>query len=135
VDGREVPDGTCSQCYYVFLSKGSRVDAGVKLRKERAIAARTRMLNRLVMVLTLVLPGAGHILCGAAVRGAIFLSLATIGAGCLAFALGVLPGAEVVSPWGELPSLIICGLFLLVVWGWSLRSSFAAAADAVDGRK
>jgi tetratricopeptide (TPR) repeat protein len=135
IDGPNVPEDTCSQCYHAFVSTRSRIDAGVKLRKERAITRRARRVSRFVLALSLVFPGAGHIYCGAAVRGALFVGLWTLGLGALSLALEIWPMPRLAGPWGQTPGLVLVGIYLVVVWALSLRSSFEAAADAVSTRR
>jgi hypothetical protein len=107
----------------------------VKLRKERAISRRARRVSRLVLALSLVFPGAGHVYCGAAVRGALFVGLWSAGLVTLALALDFWPMPRLAGPWGQTPGLVVVGVYLVVIWALSLRSSFEAAADAVSTRR
>src|SRR5204863_324941 len=61
VDGKDVPEDTCSQCFHAFVSTRSRIDAGVKLRKEREIIRRRTRAGRVNLGLGVVFPGAGHV--------------------------------------------------------------------------
>ena len=76
VDGPDVPHDTCAACFHAFLSTKSRVDAGVKLRKENTIRRRNRRRARTVVTLS-VWPGIGHLYAGAVARGLAFAVLAT----------------------------------------------------------
>lgn len=130
VDGKDVPADTCSQCFHAFVSTRSRIDAGVKLRKEREIMTRRTRLGRAILLLGLVFPGAGHILAGATVRGLVFAMLHTMGVGALLFASGTIPMPQLAGPWSPTAPLVACAVVVALVWLLSLRSAWVLSDDA-----
>lgn len=133
VDGKDVPADTCSQCFHAFVSTRSRIDAGVKLRKEREIITRRTRLGRAILVLALLFPGAGHLFAGATVRGALFALFHTFGLGALLFASGLVPMPQLAGPWSPTVPLVVCGVIVGVVWLLSLRSAWILS-DEASGR-
>lgn len=130
VDSKDVPADTCSQCFHAFVSTKSRIDAGVKLRKEREIIQRRTRLGRAILLLGVLCPGAGHIFGGAPVRGALFASLHTLGLGALLFASGIVPMPRLAGPWSHTPPMIAAGVLVGVVWLLAMRSALSVADDA-----
>jgi hypothetical protein len=129
VDGPEVPEDTCAQCFHAFLSTRSRVDGGVKLRKERQINARSQRIGRSIVILGLLWPGTGHLFGGAILRGVVFTALHGSLLAGLVLALGWLPMPRLEGPWGNtLPAAVVGGL-LAVVWLLAARSGWVLADD------
>ena len=129
VDGPDVPEGSCAACYHAFLSTKSRVDAGVRIRKENAIRRRGRRRALTVLVLSLA-PGAGHLYAGAVGRGMLLLLVATVSASTALWMSGLVPGPWLPtgSPWMWMaPSLV-----LLVV---ALLLGFRSARDVADDER
>jgi hypothetical protein len=130
VDGKDVPSDTCSQCFHAFVSTRSRIDAGVKLRKEREIMTRRTRLGRAILVLGVLFPGAGHLFAGATVRGLLFALFHTLGLGALLFASKVVPMPQMSGPWSSTVPLVVCGVVVVVVWLVSLRSAWILSEEA-----
>ena len=132
VDGPDVPHGTCAACFHVFLSSKSRVDATVKLRKERAIFLRSRRRARLVLLLSL-LPGAGHLFVGAAARGIVLALLFAVCAAGVVVGLDLVPGPRPTSAWSSAlltaPFVVVAVIVFLV----GLRSALLIADDERAG--
>ncbi len=133
VDGPDVPEGTCAACFHVFLSTKSRVDATVKLRKERAIFLRGRRRARLVTGLS-VFPGAGHLFAGAAGRGAALATgFAVVGVAAVAVVDAVVPGVRPLSPWSDLAIGAPLALVAVVIFVMGLRSALVVADEERAG--
>ncbi len=130
VDGKDVPEDTCGQCFHAFVSTRSRIDAGVKLRKEREIIRRRTRLSRAILALGIVWPGAGHIFGEAPVRGLVFAVLHGAGLCCIGLALGLLPMPRLEGPWGHTPPLVAVSVVAGLVWLIALRSTVILAGDA-----
>jgi hypothetical protein len=132
VDGPDVPNETCAACFHAFVSTKSRIDAGVRLRKENAIRRRNHRRATLIVALS-VWPGTGHLFAGAMARGVVFAVLATSSA-CAAVALSqAWPGpraAADVGAVGAMPGLCV----LAVVLAISFRSALGVADDARSTR-
>lgn len=121
-DSAEVPPELCSACFHAFVAKGARVEAGMKLRKERQVAAHQRGRRAWSRALTLLWPGLGHLYAGAPVLGLLF----ALPFGAVLAAFGFLFGP---IPW---PALAVPGaagivalplvLFLVVLYPVALRS-------------
>lgn len=111
-DAEEVPRGMCSACFHAFLNPRARVEAGMKVRKERQVATYKRRYGTIVRLMTLGCPGAGHLYGGAASVGtALALMFAvTVSAGVLAF--GPMPWPHLKA---ELPLWILGGLLAMVL--------------------
>lgn len=121
-DAAEVPRGMCSACYHAFVNPRARIEAGMKLRKERQVAAHKRHYTTTLRLLTLAFPGAGHLYGGAAVTGTVLAMLfaVTLTAGALAF--GPMPWPHLKA---ELPLLVLGGVIaslLVVVYGVALNT-------------
>lgn len=121
-DAEEVPRGMCSACYHAFLNPRARVEAGMKVRKERQVAAYRRRYGTVIGLLTLVCPGAGHLYGGAAITGTIL---------SLVFCVVVSGGALVLGPlpWphlrDDLPLYALGGLvvlFLVLVYAVAAKT-------------
>lgn len=131
VDGKDVPADSCGQCFHAFVSTRSRIDAAVKLHKERQILLRGRRLARTTRIASLVLPGAGHMVAGASVRGAILVFLWTACAGAMLFASGRVPLPRLDGPWGNTPAMGVVGAIAAVLWllaqwsAWGLADGLA----------
>lgn len=135
IDDKDVPADICGQCFHAFVSTRSRIDAAVKLRKERQIMLRGRRRSRTVRVLSLVCPGAGHLVAGAAARGAL-LSFLWAACGVTAcFVVGLVPMPRLDGPWGTTPGLVVVGAVAGVVWLTAQWSAWGLADDlSVRGR-
>jgi hypothetical protein len=133
VDLKDVPEDTCSQCFHAFVSTRSRIDAGVKLRKEREIMRRRTRLGRTILALGVVFPGAGHVFGGAPVRGLIFAGLHTAFAVSLVYASGKIPMPRLPGPWGSTPAFVAIAVVTGVVWLIAARSAWLLA-DEASGR-
>jgi tetratricopeptide (TPR) repeat protein len=129
VDGKDVPDGTCAQCFHAFVSTRSRIDAGVKLRKELAISRRRTRLSRTTIGLGVLFPGAGHLFAGAAVRGLVFTLLYGGGLSLLYLVSGFLPMPRLGGALPDNALLIVVGVVVAAVWILGVRSSFVVAGD------
>jgi tetratricopeptide (TPR) repeat protein len=133
---KDVPEDTCSQCFHAFVSTRSRIDAGVKLRKEREIIRRRTRKSRAILGLAVVCPGAGHVFAGAPARGLALFALFALGLGCQAMARGMLPMARLSGPWSDLPAIVATGAVCVVVWLAGLRSAWLLAEEATGrGRR
>ncbi len=132
VDGPDVPDGTCSACFHVFLSSKSRVDANVKLHKERVIFVRSRRRARLVTLFSMM-PGAGHLFAGVAVRGALLCALFAICAAGVVTGLDWVPAPRPSSPWTSILVVAPFGVVGLIVLLIGLRSAADVADDLRSG--
>jgi Flp pilus assembly protein TadD len=132
VDAREVPEGTCSACFHAFLSKQSRVDPVVKLRRERAILVRGRVRSALVIALS-VWPGAGHLFAASIGRGALLLTTSTAAFAALLAVSDLLPGPAAQGPWSAW--LLGAPLFAVVAFTFlvSLRGALGLADDERSG--
>ncbi len=131
VDGPGVPLGTCAACYHAFLSTTSRVDGGVRLRKENAIRRRAHRRARLVILLSII-PGAGHVFGGAAARGAALLAVGAIAIAGIVVTGPLWPSIRVndISPWlGLAPSVLVLAVAMAV----SVRSALVVAEDERGG--
>jgi hypothetical protein len=136
VSDKDVPEDTCSQCFHAFVSTRSRIDAGVKLRKEREIIRRRTRKSRAILGLAFVCPGAGHVFAGAPARGLVLFALFAVGLGCHAMAHGMLPMPRLSGPWPDLPAIIATGAFVIAIWLVGLRSAWLLAEDATGrGRR
>jgi hypothetical protein len=129
IDGGDVPPGTCSSCYHCFMSRTSRADAGVTLRRERAIARRHARLRTATVMLAVLMPGAGHIFGGAVVRGVFFATWYALGLAALLFASGIVPMPQLAGPWSHSTAMVAPALFLGIVWLLAMRSAWILAAD------
>ena len=82
-----------------------------------------------------MLPGAGHIIAGAPVRGALLTYLWTCCAATMWFASGRMPMPSLDGPWGNTPGTVAVGLVAAVVWLVTQWSASGLAADlTVRGR-
>jgi TM2 domain-containing membrane protein YozV len=133
-DDADVPEGTCAQCFHAFISTRSRIDAGVKLRKERAINRRRARIGRLTLLLGLLFPGAGHFYAGAPVRGLVFSVLHGLGLGAVLFASGGVPMPRLEGPWSSTIPLAAAGAVFALVWLVAIRSAWALAEERRAGR-
>lgn len=133
VDGPAVPPKTCAACFHVFLSTKSRVEATVKMKKERAIFLRGRRRGRLVTLLALW-PGAGHLFAGAVATGAV---LAAVFGFCVAAAVlvadGLVPGIRATSPWSDAASVAPFVVVGVLVFIFGFRSALGVADDERAG--
>jgi tetratricopeptide (TPR) repeat protein len=128
VDGPDVPHDTCAACFHAFVSTKSRIDAGVKLRKENAIRRRNRRRASVIVALS-VWPGAGHLFAGATARGVVFASLATLSA-CAAVALSpAWPGPRAAADVGALAAMLPGAIIFAVLFAASFRSALSVADD------
>jgi len=121
-DADEVPADTCSACYHTFLSSASRVEAGMKLRKEAQVMAYRRGQRRWQLLATVLWPGSGHLHGGAPARGAPMAFLFAFVLACAALALGPLPWPHLE---GDLPLVVggaIAAAILLILYPVALRS-------------
>jgi tetratricopeptide (TPR) repeat protein len=91
-DGPKVNKDVCSQCFHIYISTTSRIDAEVRLRKERHTKMREGRRERLVLALSVLWAGLGHLYAGAVLRGIAFATSYAIFVGALIFAKGFLPG-------------------------------------------
>lgn len=131
VDGKDVPVDICAGCFHVFVNTKSRVDAAVKLKKERSILFRARRRARTINLLSVV-PGVGHLFAGAAVSGALLLTSAlALGSVALVLVDAVVPAARVASPWSDAWVLVPLGVALVVL----LLASVRTAADLADDER
>ncbi len=121
--------GVCAQCFHVFVSTRSRIDAGVKLKKERAIASRNKRHQRMLWLLSLVCPGAGHLYVGAAARGTALAAGFFSALWVIALALGLWPASRPVGTVIETAAMLLAGVGALVVWMLGLRSAAGLARD------
>ena len=135
VDGNDVPADSCGQCFHAFVSTRSRIDATVKLQKERKILLRGRRLARTTRIASLLFPGAGHLVAGAPARGVALAFLWTACAGAAIFASGRIPLPRVDGPWGNTPALAAVGAVAAVLWLLAQWSAWGLADDlAARGR-
>ncbi|MDP2341700.1 MAG: hypothetical protein Q8O67_12145 [Deltaproteobacteria bacterium] len=132
VDGPDVPHGTCSGCFHVFLSSKSRVDATVKLKKERRIFLRSRRRATLVTLFSL-LPGAGHLYAGAAARGAVLATLFALCAAAVVVTLDLVPGPRPTSPWSSALLVAPFVVVAVIVFIVGIRSALGVADDERAG--
>jgi hypothetical protein len=130
IDASEVPEGTCSSCFHVFLAKKSRVDPSVKLQKEREILRRGRRRGAMVMALG-VLPGGGHLFAGAAVRGALLVLSAALLAGLAVVVAGGWPDP---LPSGPASGLVLAVVPVVLCAALLVGSLLGAAALAAEER-
>ena len=100
IDGKEVPHSTCAACFHVFVSSASRVDAGVKLRREHLVVGRNKRRARLTWLLAIPCPGAGHLFAGVAGRGALYAFVFGALLAAIAIVLDFPPGPRLAGPWG-----------------------------------
>jgi hypothetical protein len=128
----EVPEGTCSACYHVFLAKKSRVEPVVRLQKERQILRRGRLRAAFVWLLTVV-PGGGHLFAGATIRGALLVGCAALATGVGGVASALLPGPGLASPWSTAALLLPPAVVLLATWVVALRGAADLASDERAG--
>lgn len=130
----EIPRDTCSQCFHAFLSRTSRIDAQIKLQKQRDIVRRQHRVAWSVVLLSMLWPGTGHLVGKATVRGVMLLTLHTLGVVTLVLAGAFisLPGVD--SFWAHLPLVVPTALLLGLVWLLAVRSSWTVADDARAGR-
>jgi tetratricopeptide (TPR) repeat protein len=128
VDGPDVPHDTCAACFHAFVSTKSRIDAGVKLRKENAIRRRNRRRATTIVALSL-LPGTGHLFAGAMVRGVAFAALATSSA-CAAVTLSpAWPGPRAAADIGAMAAMVPGLVVFAIVFAASFRSALGVADD------
>ncbi len=121
-DAEEVPRGMCSACYHAFLNPRARVEAGMKMRKERQVAAYARRYGTLLRFLTLACPGAGHLYGGAAISGSVLALLFAITISAAALAFGPMPWPHLKA---ELPLWVVGGLLagvLVAVYAVALKT-------------
>ena len=133
VDGPDVPHDTCAACFHAFLSTKSRIDAGVKLRKENAIRRRNRRRSNTIIALS-VWPGVGHLYAGASARGLAFAVLGTVALTAAVVVSPVWPGPraaiEVASWLAPLPFLVL----FAVIFALGARSALGVADDERSAR-
>jgi tetratricopeptide (TPR) repeat protein len=132
VDGEGAPADTCGQCFHAFVSTRSRIDAAVKLHKERQILLRGRRLARVTRVASLLLPGSGHLVAGAPVRGALLAFLWSVCAGAMFFASGMAPLPRLDGPWGSTPMMAVVGALAAIVWLVTQWSAWGLADDVAQ---
>ena len=133
VDGPDVPHDTCAACYHAFLSTKSRIDAGVKLRKENSIRRRHRRRARTVIALSFW-PGVGHLYAGAVVRGLILAALGTVSFVAAVVVSPLWPGPRAaidVPMWLALSPWVAIFAVTLAI---SARSALAVADDERSAR-
>lgn len=124
VDRKDVPPGTCSQCFHVFLSTRSRIDAGVKLRKEREIIQWRTRLRQTILLFGLLFPGAGHLWGGAPVRGVVYATVHGLCLGVLLLSSGLVPTPRLPGPWLQTTPMMIAGAMVALVWLIAIRSAW-----------
>jgi hypothetical protein len=122
-DAEEVPPDMCSACFHTFVSATSRIEAGMKLRKERQARFYRRARSRYLRLFTLLWPGAGHLYESANARGVAF---ALWFACTLAYA-GLAFGP---TPWPHLEGAVagnlhigVVALSLLILYPLAYRSA------------
>lgn len=121
-DADEVPRGMCSACYHAFLNPRARIEAGMKLRKERQVSAYRRRYGTTLAMLTLLCPGAGHLYGGAAISGTL-LALAfsvVLGAGVLV--IGPLPWPHLTDDLPVYALAALLGLVLVTLYAIAART-------------
>lgn len=133
VDGPDVPHDTCAACFHAFVSTKSRIDAGVKLRKENAIRRRNRRRATAIVALS-VWPGTGHLFAGAVARGVVFSTLAALSA-CAAVTLSpAWPGPRAAADVGAMAAMVPGLVVFAIVFAASFRSALGVADDERSAR-
>lgn len=131
VDGQGVPVGTCASCYHAFISTSSRVDGGVRLRKENAIRHRSLRRARLFILFS-VWPGAGHLFAGAVVQGLVLSLLAGLAVGGAIVLSDIWPGPGVL----QIPAVALValpGLVAALLVAVAVRAALGLADDEKGG--
>lgn len=121
-DAEEVPRGTCSACYHAFMNPKARVEAGMKLRKERQVAAYRRRYGTVLAALTLLCPGAGHLYGGAVLSGTLLALVSSVVLGAVVLLFGPLPWPQLTD---ELPVYVLgamLALFLLLLYAVAAKT-------------
>jgi hypothetical protein len=112
----------CGQCVNVFVRKGV-VDARDKLRKEAEVRRRGRLRQGATRALAVVGGGAGHVVDGAPVKGALLLLGVLFAAFVLWFWRGVMPPPQP-SPYVLAGKIAVAVPLGLAVWAIAVRDAF-----------
>ncbi|MGI5865616.1 MAG: tetratricopeptide repeat protein, partial [Myxococcales bacterium] len=122
-DREVVGPGLCGQCVYVFNQRGV-VDPTARAEKELGIQRYQRRRVRVVKVASVLLAGAGQVLLGRTVRGALIILLVALLVFPIVFAAGV-----VEVPLGRAPAVlktVSAGLAIALLWALGAKGTFKA---------
>jgi hypothetical protein len=112
----------CGQCVNVFVRKGV-VDPRDRARKEAQVQRRGRTRRLVTRALALAGGGAGHLLDGAPVKGALLLAGVLFAAFVVGFWRGVMPPPQP-SPYVLAGKIAIAVPLGLAVWAIGVRDAF-----------
>lgn len=119
-DGPPLEDDLCVQCYHAFLYTEG-VDPRARAQKEREVRDYVDGKKKKRALLSILLPGAGHLLGGDTTRGAVLLVIAGIAVARLAGGRGWFRPAFPTGGQGWIAPLALSGIVLVVVWILGLR--------------
>lgn len=107
--------GTCSQCVSVFIRR-SGVDGGERKRKEESVRKYRRRQRALSTVLSVLLPGAGHLYVGRTWLGALLVGTVSLLLSILAMRGAVFPSTTPAGLDFYWHVSLLCAGALALVW-------------------
>ena len=133
VDGPDVPHDTCAACYHAFISTKSRIDAGVKLRKENAIRRRHRRRSTITIALSVV-PGLGHLYVGAVARGLAFAVPTALALAAAVVVSPLWPGPRAAIDAPAFIAVVPCVVVIVCLLFIGMRSALVVAEQERSAR-
>jgi hypothetical protein len=117
----------CGQCVNVFLRKGV-VDARDRLRKEAQVRRHAQLRHHATRVLAVMGGGAGHLVDGAPVKGALLLVAVLFAGFLLWFWRGITPPPQP-SPYVLVGKLAVAAPLGLALWALAVRDAFRRTSE------